>query len=128
MVEAVRLLLAAALQEPTNQRFQMVGDGTIPLFPPPLVYSRLMGQARSHIDACQPPQPVSLTLPLSHITPTNRSPTPIRSVNGKRVTAFLSTSMPCNSALSNGLKMDTDHALERQQVKQQRTTSSRDVR
>lgn len=58
MVEAVRLLLAAALAEPSNQRFQLVGDGTIPLFPPPLVYQRLMGQARSHIDACQPAQPV----------------------------------------------------------------------
>lgn len=57
-VEALRLLLSAALQDPGNQRFQVLGDGSLPLYPPPAVYLRLMRQTRSHVNACQPTTPV----------------------------------------------------------------------
>lgn len=57
-VEALRLLLSAALKDPGNQRFQVLGDGSLPLYPPPAVYLRLMRQTRSHVNACQPTTPV----------------------------------------------------------------------
>ena len=54
-VVAARALLRAALTEPTNDRFQLLSAATLPLWPPAVVYARLMAQPRSHLDACHPP-------------------------------------------------------------------------
>lgn len=54
-VVAARALLRAALAEPTNSRFQLLSAATLPLWPPTVVYHRLMGEQGSHLDACHPP-------------------------------------------------------------------------
>ena len=67
VVDALRALLSAALEDPSNQRFQVLGDGILPLYPPPAVYLTLMRQMRSHINACPPAAPVrSLSPKPSH--------------------------------------------------------------
>ncbi len=53
MTEAMRLLLAAAVADPTNQRFQFVDEATIPLYPPQLVWAQLMGETKTRMSACQ---------------------------------------------------------------------------
>lgn len=53
-VAAARALLRAALKDPTNARFQLLSAATLPLWPPAVVYHRLLGQPRSHLDACHP--------------------------------------------------------------------------
>ncbi|KAK9804844.1 hypothetical protein WJX72_008462 [[Myrmecia] bisecta] len=50
--EATRLLLAAALEDPLNQRFILLNEGSIPLYPPTLVYQQLLGEESSRINAC----------------------------------------------------------------------------
>ena len=52
-VHAAKALLAAALADITNQRFQMVGEQAVPLFPPTAVYTALMREPRSTISACR---------------------------------------------------------------------------
>ena len=52
MVEALRALLRAALRDPTNQRFQLLCEHTLPLQSPLLVYQQLMGEPRSRVNAC----------------------------------------------------------------------------
>lgn len=54
-VGATRALLRAALKEPTNARFQLLSAATLPLWPPAVVYQRLMAEPRSHLDACHVP-------------------------------------------------------------------------
>ena len=63
VVDALRALLSAALEDPSNQRFQVLGDGILPLYPPPAVYLTLMRQMRSHINACRPAALVRCLLP-----------------------------------------------------------------
>ena len=53
LVEASRLLLAAALQETLNQRFVLVSESCIPLYPPTTVWQQLLSEDRSRIDACK---------------------------------------------------------------------------
>lgn len=52
VVLAARALLTAALKEPTNHKFQLLSGTTLPLWSPPVVYSRLMAESTSHLDAC----------------------------------------------------------------------------
>ncbi len=52
-VHAAKALLLAALGDATNQRFQMVGEQAVPLFPPSAVYVAIMREARSTVSACQ---------------------------------------------------------------------------
>lgn len=53
LVEASRLLLQAALQEPLNQRFILVSESCIPLYPPTTVWQQLLSEDKSRIDACK---------------------------------------------------------------------------
>ena len=55
MVEALRALLRAALEDPANQRFQLLCEHTLPLQPPLLVYAQLMSEPRSRVNACAAP-------------------------------------------------------------------------
>ncbi|KAK9822232.1 hypothetical protein WJX81_002852 [Elliptochloris bilobata] len=55
MVEAMRALLRAALDDPANQRFQLLCEHTLPLQPPLLVYAQLMSEPRSRVNACAAP-------------------------------------------------------------------------
>ncbi len=54
MISATRLLLTAALQEPFNQRFVLLGDTAIPLYSPLMIYHQLIAEDKSRIDACGP--------------------------------------------------------------------------
>ena len=51
---AERLLLRAALEEPRNQRFVLLSDSGVPLYPPTAMWQHLMGISKSRIDACKP--------------------------------------------------------------------------
>ncbi|KAK9863331.1 hypothetical protein WJX84_003503 [Apatococcus fuscideae] len=53
LVEASRLLLQAALQEPLNQRFVLVSESCIPLYPPTTTWQQLLSEEKSRIDACK---------------------------------------------------------------------------
>ncbi len=52
LVEAERWLLQAALAEPGNQRFMLLCEASVPLYPPHLVWQQLMGEERSRVQAC----------------------------------------------------------------------------
>ncbi|KAK9841452.1 hypothetical protein WJX74_006045 [Apatococcus lobatus] len=54
MISATRLLLTAALAEPFNQRFVLLGDTAIPLYSPLVTYHQLMTEEKSRVDACGP--------------------------------------------------------------------------
>ena len=56
MVEAMRLLLSAALKNPLNQRFAFMDETTVPLYPPTVVYQQMMKEGVSRVDACQKPE------------------------------------------------------------------------
>lgn len=52
LVEATKLLLQAALQEPLNNRFVLMSETHVPLYPPGLVYLQLQNEALSRMDGC----------------------------------------------------------------------------
>jgi hypothetical protein len=79
MVEALRVLLRAALADSLNQRFQLLCEHSLPLQSPLLVYQQLVGEARSRVDACEHPEwdehvrhapPLCCTLTISFLPPT----------------------------------------------------------
>ncbi|XP_072967944.1 glycosyltransferase BC10-like isoform X2 [Typha angustifolia] len=51
MIEAERRLLAAALEDPANQRFVLVSDSCVPLYNFSYIYSYLMSSSRSFVDS-----------------------------------------------------------------------------
>ncbi|KAL3131147.1 hypothetical protein ABBQ38_000452 [Trebouxia sp. C0009 RCD-2024] len=53
LAEASRRLLQAALQDPLNQRFVLVSEDSIPLYPPATIYQQLMLEDKSRINACK---------------------------------------------------------------------------
>uniref|UniRef100_A0A2P2J015 Uncharacterized protein LOC103324430 n=1 Tax=Rhizophora mucronata TaxID=61149 RepID=A0A2P2J015_RHIMU len=50
MIEAERLLLAAALEDAANQRFVLLSDSCVPLYNFSYIYSYLMASPRSFVD------------------------------------------------------------------------------
>ena len=52
MVDAARQLLRTALQDPLNQKFMMLSESGIPLWPPQFVYQQLLAENRSRLDSC----------------------------------------------------------------------------
>ncbi|KAI3431710.1 hypothetical protein D9Q98_004755 [Chlorella vulgaris] len=52
ITDAERLLLAAALSDPSNDRFVLVSDHDIPLYDPLTFYQQLMHEPRSRTRAC----------------------------------------------------------------------------
>ncbi|KAJ9136383.1 hypothetical protein P3X46_033467 [Hevea brasiliensis] len=51
MIEAERLLLSAALDDPANQRFVLLSDSCVPLYNFSYIYSYLMASPRSFVDS-----------------------------------------------------------------------------
>ncbi|XP_022716137.1 uncharacterized protein LOC111275218 isoform X2 [Durio zibethinus] len=51
MIEAERLLLATALEDPANQRFVLLSDSCVPLYNFSYIYRYLMGSSRSFVDS-----------------------------------------------------------------------------
>lgn len=51
MIEAERLLLATALDDPANQRFVLLSDSCIPLYNFSYIYNYLMASPRSFVDS-----------------------------------------------------------------------------
>ena len=49
---AVRQLLQAALAEPRNQRFVLLSDTDIPLYPARLIWMQLATVRHAHVHAC----------------------------------------------------------------------------
>ncbi len=53
LVEASRLLLRSALTDPLNQRFVLVSESCIPLYPPTTIWQQLLSEDKSRLDACK---------------------------------------------------------------------------
>ena len=51
-MEAERRLLIAALRDAANQRFVLLSETCVPLFPPAAVWLQLMHESRSRLNAC----------------------------------------------------------------------------
>ena len=51
-MEAERRLLIAALEDAANQRFVLLSETCVPLFPPASVWLQLMHESRSRLNAC----------------------------------------------------------------------------
>ena len=49
---AVKKLLEVALREPLNQRFVVLSETSIPIYPPQVVYRQLLSETFSRINAC----------------------------------------------------------------------------
>lgn len=52
LVEATRALMRASLEDPLNQKFVLLSEAGIPLYPPDLVYVQLMSEDKSRINSC----------------------------------------------------------------------------
>lgn len=50
--DAERVLVLAALRDPRNQRFVLMSDSDIPLYPAPMVWAQLMAEDGSRVGAC----------------------------------------------------------------------------
>ncbi|GKV49390.1 hypothetical protein SLEP1_g56144 [Rubroshorea leprosula] len=50
MIEAERLLLAGALEDPVNQRFFLLSDSCLPLYSFSYIYKYLMASPRRYVD------------------------------------------------------------------------------
>lgn len=55
LIEAARNLFQSALGTQSNQRFVMLSESGIPLYPPTLIWQQLMSESKSRINACQHP-------------------------------------------------------------------------
>ena len=49
LASALRLLLASALEDPLNQRFQLLCPATVPIRPALFTYTQLMAETRSRV-------------------------------------------------------------------------------
>ena len=52
MIDAARRLLAVALANAMNEKFILLSESDIPLYAPGLVYSQLIAEPWSRMDAC----------------------------------------------------------------------------
>lgn len=53
--EAERRLLFAALADRRNQRFVLLSETCAPLYPPHVLYTQLLSETKSRVNACAPP-------------------------------------------------------------------------
>ena len=49
---AARNLLGAALRDPLNQKFILLSESGLPLYPPTTTYLQLMQEDKSRLDSC----------------------------------------------------------------------------
>ena len=73
LVEATRALMRASLEDPLNQKFVLLSEAGIPLYPPDLVYAQLMSEDKSRINSCVTPGVrmqvlQALHVPCSHLS------------------------------------------------------------
>lgn len=52
LAEASRVLIRESLKNPLNQRFIMLSESCVPIYPPAVVYQQLMWEKKSRINAC----------------------------------------------------------------------------
>lgn len=52
LVDAARNLLRAALQEPLNQKFILLSESCIPLYPAAAIHAQLIAEPKSRMDSC----------------------------------------------------------------------------
>lgn len=52
LLKVARNLMAAALEDPLNQRFMTISESCIPLYSPSVIYHQLMYAEKSRINAC----------------------------------------------------------------------------
>ncbi|KAK9815960.1 hypothetical protein WJX74_007174 [Apatococcus lobatus] len=52
LTQALINLLAAGLEDPLNQQLLMLSESCVPLYPPAVVYSQIMHEEKSRINAC----------------------------------------------------------------------------
>lgn len=52
-IDATRAQLRHALTDPLNQRFLMLSDTDVPLYPARMVYLQLMSETKSRVSACK---------------------------------------------------------------------------
>lgn len=52
LADASRILLRAALADPANQKFIMLSESDIPLYPPTAIWLQLMSEELSRINSC----------------------------------------------------------------------------
>lgn len=55
MVDATRALLRNALKDPLNQKFILLSEAGIPLYPPDVLYHQLITEDKSRLHACVTP-------------------------------------------------------------------------
>lgn len=55
--EAERRLLAAALSQPRNQRFMLLSEACLPLYPPHVMWAEAFTYAGSRVHACKADTP-----------------------------------------------------------------------
>ncbi len=70
LTTSIRALLKEALNDVQNQRFVLLSEWDIPLYPPRVVYLQLMAEQASRIDACPGPMvcaPFLLGIPSSRL-------------------------------------------------------------
>ncbi|KAK9813067.1 hypothetical protein WJX72_008331 [[Myrmecia] bisecta] len=53
LIDATRLLIAAALRDPNNHKLVLLSEAVLPLFPPTLIYQQLMTEDKSRVNACE---------------------------------------------------------------------------
>ncbi|XP_052183191.1 glycosyltransferase BC10 isoform X2 [Diospyros lotus] len=72
MIEAERLLLGAALEDPANQRFVLLSDSCVPLYNFSFIYSYLMASPRSFVDSFLDKKEGRYNLKMSPVIPKNK--------------------------------------------------------
>ncbi|CAL5391163.1 unnamed protein product [Camellia sinensis] len=72
MIEAERLLLEAALEEPANQRFVLLSDSCVPLYNFRYIYNYLMSSPRSFVDSFLDAKEVRYNPKMSPIIPKHK--------------------------------------------------------
>ncbi len=54
-MEAERRLVQAALGDPLNQRFVLLSEACLPIYPPHLLWLQLLAEGKARVNACAAP-------------------------------------------------------------------------
>ncbi|XP_059662546.1 glycosyltransferase BC10-like [Cornus florida] len=72
MIQAERLLLKAALEDPANRRFVLLSDSCVPLYNFSHIYNYLMASPRSFVDSFLDKKEGRYNPKMSHVIPMNK--------------------------------------------------------
>ena len=84
--EAERRLLGAGLQEATNQRFLLLSESCVPLYPPAIVWSRVLTEPLSRINACADSSAADVRRRMTYRCPPSCVPYPMPHVAAPPIT------------------------------------------